>query len=149
MGMQAPVLAGSAFAGVIADKLQGMPSSLADPLFLQYLHSRFLGATEERLHIVYCDSRQRYLHDETLIIGNEHQLVLKARPLVFRALTIGANSLIMAHNHLSGKCRPSPQDIRATRRLQELGAALELNLIDHLIFTRERFFSMAAAGMLA
>lgn len=126
-----------------------IPPAIADPLFLNYLHSRFDTAAEERLHIVYCDSQQRYLHDETLIIGSEHQLVLKARPLVFRALTIGAGSLIMAHNHLSGQCHPSPQDIRATRRLQELGEALELELIDHLIFTRTRFFSMAAAGMLS
>ena len=135
--------------GALAAGFAAVPASLADPLFLQYLHSRFAEAAEERLHIVYCDAEQRYLHDETLIIGSEHQLVLKARPLVYRALMIGAGSLVLAHNHLSGKCHPSPQDIRATRRLQELGEALELTLIDHLIFTRTRFFSMAAAGMLA
>lgn len=133
----------------LANPFEAMPSSLADPLFLNYLHSRFVTAAEERLHVVYCDHEERYLHDETLTIGSEHQLVLKARPLVYRALTIGAGSLVLAHNHLSGKCHPSPQDIRATRRLQELGEALELTLIDHLIFTRTRFFSMAAAGMLA
>ncbi|WP_435418575.1 JAB domain-containing protein [Parerythrobacter aurantius] len=126
-----------------------IPPPLADPAFLGYLHAKFEGAAEERLHIVYCDAAQRYLHDETFVIGSSRHLVLKARPLVHRALSIGAGSLIMAHNHLSGRCRPSPQDIHATHRLQELGAALELTLIDHLIFTRERFFSMAAAGLLA
>lgn len=149
MGVQARFDTGHAATVALDARFQAMPASLADPLFLNYLHSRFLGATEERLHIVYCDAEQRYLHDETLIIGSEHQLVLKARPLVYRALTIGAGSLVMAHNHLSGQCHPSPQDVRATRRLQELGEALELTLIDHLIFTRTRFFSMAAAGMLA
>lgn len=119
-----------------------------DPRFLRYLHGRFAAASEERLHVVYCDRHQRYLHDETLTIGSEQQLVLKARPLVYRALMIGADGLILAHNHLSGNCQPSRQDISATRRLQELGEALELTLIDHLIFTRTRFFSMAAAGML-
>lgn len=132
----------------VAAQSDGMPPPVADPQFLQYLHSRFAVAREERLHVVYCDAQERYLHDETLTIGSEHQLVLKARPLVYRALMIGAGGLILAHNHLSGKCHPSPQDIDATRRLRELGAALELELIDHLIFTRERFFSMAAAGML-
>lgn len=148
MGIQTRFDMGQSPAVPLSSGFEAMPGALADPLFLQYLHSRFLGATEERLHIVYCDAEQRYLHDETLIIGSEHQLVLKARPLVYRALTIGAGSLVMAHNHLSGQCHPSPQDIRATRRLQELGEALELELIDHLIFTRTRFFSMAAAGML-
>lgn len=125
-----------------------MPAAVADPHFLTYLHSRFSSAAEERLHVVYCDGLQRYLHDETLMIGGEHSLVLRARPLVHRALMIGAETLILAHNHLSGQCQPSVQDIRATHRLQKLGAALELRLIDHMIFTRDRFFSMAAAGML-
>lgn len=150
MGIQTRIRpAPPAVALPLASGLQAMPAPLADPQFLTYLHSRFVTAAEERLHVVYCDEEQRYLHDETLTIGSEHQLVLKARPLVYRALMIGAGSLVLAHNHLSGKCHPSQQDICATRRLQELGEALELTLIDHLIFTRTRFFSMAAAGMLA
>jgi DNA repair protein RadC len=149
MGMQQTLAPPVAAPACVQGRTVGVPPVIADPLFLNYLHGRFLGAAEERLHVVYCDAEQRYLHDETLIIGSEHQLVLKARPLVSRALTIEAGSLIMAHNHLSGHCQPSPQDILATRRLQDLGAALELVLIDHLIFTRTRFFSMAAAGLLA
>lgn len=149
MGLETRIRPADAVAAGRSQPHRTMPPAVADPQFLRYLHSRFLEASEERLHIVYCDTERRYLHDETLIIGSEHQLVLKARPLVARALAIGAGSLVMAHNHLSGNCRPSPQDIRATHRLQALGMALELTLIDHLIFTRERFFSMAAAGMLA
>ena len=126
-----------------------MPAAIADPHFLAYLHSRFATATEERLHVVYCDGQERYLHDETLLTGGENSLVLRARTLVHRALTLGAGSLILAHNHLSGICQPSQQDICATGRLQHLCSELELRLIDHMIFTRERFFSMAAAGMLA
>lgn len=148
MGIHTRIAPGTAHPPAISDWCGGVPEPVADPQFLQYLHSRFAVATEERLHVVYCDMQSRYLHDETLTIGSESQLVLKARALVYRALTIGAGGLILAHNHLSGKCRPSQQDIDATRRLSELGAALELQLIDHLIFTRERFFSMAAAGLL-
>ena len=125
-----------------------IPGSLADPRFLTYLHSRFATARQERLHVVYCDATERYLHDETLSVGAQHSLVLKARPLVHRALTIGATSFVLAHNHLSGVCRPSEQDIAATRRLQQLGLELELTLIDHLIFTRDRAFSMRMGGYL-
>lgn len=148
MGIHALITSGPGHRPAVTDWYGGVPEPVADPQFLQYLHSRFAVATEERLHVVYCDAQSRYLHDETLTIGSESQLVLKARALVYRALTIGAGGLILAHNHLSGQCRPSQQDIDATRRLGELGAALDLQLIDHLIFTRERFFSMAAAGLL-
>lgn len=125
-----------------------IPASLADAHFIRYLHSRFAVAAEERLHVVYCDEQQRYLFDETLTIGGENSLVLRARPLVHRALMLGSRSLVLAHNHLSGNCQPSQQDIVATHRLQKLGAELELTLIDHMIFCRDRFFSMAAGGFL-
>ena len=137
--------------GAVADSILArgaIPASLADPLFLQYLHSRFATAAEERLHVVYCDDQERYLHDETLVIGDKTSLAMRARPLVHRAFALGAGSLVIAHNHLSGDCRPSEQDIIATRKLQQIGNALELRLLDHMIFTRERFFSMAAAGLL-
>ncbi|WP_284126585.1 JAB domain-containing protein [Parerythrobacter aestuarii] len=149
MGVHAEIAAAQDGGAACRALAGGMPEAVADPHFLAYLHSRFALAAEERLHVVYCDGQQRYLHDETLTIGGENSLVLRARPLVHRALMIGAETLILAHNHLSGQCQPSVQDIRATHRLQKLGAALELRLIDHMIFTRDRFFSMAAAGMLS
>ena len=149
MGVETPIRSGRGYSHDTALERAAIPESLADPLFLRYLHSRFAMATQERLHVVYCDDQQRYLFDETLTIGGENSLVLRARPLVHRAFTIGAGSLILAHNHLSGNCQPSQKDIVATGRLQELGAQLDLALIDHLIFARDRFFSMAAGGFLA
>ena len=145
MGFESPITAGAQATAIDHAAIHG---SLGDPRFLTYLHGRFAGARQERLHVVYCDDAERYLHDETLLIGAEHSLVVKARPLVHRALTVGAQSLVLAHNHLSGICRPSEQDVAATRRLQQLGRELELTLIDHLIFTHDRAFSMRMGGYL-
>ena len=36
-----------------------------------------------------------------------------------------ANGLLLAHNHPSGNCRPSAQDIRSTRLLRDLGQMLD------------------------
>ena len=119
-----------------------------DPAFNRYLYGKFMLANEERLHVVYCDDRNRYLFDETQVIGGKHSLTLRARPLISRALTLGASGIILAHNHLSGVCRPSDNDVVATRQLQQLGSALELQILDHLIFTRQRVFSMLAGGFL-
>jgi DNA repair protein RadC len=45
-------------------------------------------------------------------------------------------------------CRPSADDIAATRRLQTIAEALELRLVDHLIVTRRAVYSMRAGGCL-
>lgn len=119
-----------------------------DPALLAYLQSCFAGAQTEQLRVIYCDQRQGYLRDDLFAHGQADSIITRVRPLFERALGLGANGLLLAHNHPSGNCRPSAQDIRSTRLLRDLGAALEVDLIDHLIFAGRRCFSMAGGGYL-
>lgn len=132
-----------------------MPSSTAryrvnslDPALLAYLQSCFAGAQTEQLRVIYCDQGRGYLRDELFAHGQTDSILARIRPLFERALGVGANGLLLAHNHPSGDCRPSAPDIRSTRLLRDLGAALEIELIDHLIFAGRRCFSMASGGYL-
>ncbi|MGN6495755.1 MAG: JAB domain-containing protein, partial [Tsuneonella sp.] len=59
-----------------------------------------------------------------------------------------AGGFLLAHNHPSGDCRPSEEDVAATRHLAAVGAALELELVDHVIVTRHRALSLRAGGYL-
>ena len=53
---------------------------------------------------------------------------------VFReALNVGAEKIIVAHNHPSGDLTPSKADIATTARLREAGEIVGVALIDHLI----------------
>lgn len=120
----------------------------SDPALLRYLQIKLGGAREERLHVVFCDAARRYLHDETLALGGPRRLEARARPLFERALTLGAGGFLLAHNHPSGDCRPSDEDLGATRHLAGLAAALDLELVDHVIVAGRRAFSMRAGGCL-
>jgi DNA repair protein RadC len=120
----------------------------SDPQLLRYLRLAIGAAREERLHVVYCDAGRRYLHDETLAVGGVRRIEARARPLFERALGLGAGGFLLAHNHPSGDCRPSDDDIAATRHLAAVGAALELELVDHVVLTSRRAFSMRAGGCL-
>lgn len=100
----------------------------------------------ERLHAVFVDSRRTFLADEAFGQGGSASLSLRMRDLFARALASQANGIIIAHNHPSGLCRPSARDILATKRLEQIGHALEIELIDHLIFTRDSVYSMRAGG---
>jgi DNA repair protein RadC len=70
------------------------------------------------------------------------------RGLLGEALRLDAVGIILAHNHPSGQCRPSERDISATRRLCDVAKALDIALIDHLIFTEDAVYSMRAGGLL-
>ena len=100
----------------------------------------------ERFHAIFFDTERRYIADASLGQGDVGQLTLRMRDLFGRALSAGASAIIVAHNHPSGLCRPSQNDIIATRRLAAIGAALDIELVDHLIFTRDSVYSMRAGG---
>lgn len=119
-----------------------------DPALLAYLQSCFAIARQEQLRVIYCDRRRGYLWDELFIHGMADSIVARVRPLFERAFALGAHGLLLAHNHPSGNCRPSQQDIASTHYLRDIGAALEVDLIDHLIFAGRRCFSMAGGGYL-
>ena len=103
---------------------------------------------QERFHVIFLDPNRTYLGDGVVAGGSSMHLPVRLRDLFSRALQIGAGGLILAHNHPSGNCRPSGKDIAATNRMVEIGKALDIEIFDHLIFAREKIYSMRAGGKL-
>jgi DNA repair protein RadC len=130
----------------LGEELVGTPVDGSDPALHRYLRTRIGGANEECLHAIFADARRGYLTDEPVVIGSSSRIEARVRPLIERALALGAAGVLLAHNHPSGRCRPSADDISGTRRLAEIAEALELTLIDHLVVTRTRVFSMRLGG---
>ncbi len=63
------------------------------------------------------------------------------------ALKANATSVILAHNHPSGNLQPSRSDIELTKKCKEVGKLLDIEVLDHLIITSERYYSMADDGV--
>lgn len=129
--------------GICRQKVQF--ASLLD--HLQQAYSA-VGAGEERFLAIFLDHERAYLDDCLMACGHSAHLAVRLRDIFARALAIGASAIIVSHNHPSGDCRPSMSDIDATRRLREIACALDIELLDHLIFTREKVYSMRAGGKL-
>ncbi|TRD11788.1 DNA repair protein [Erythrobacter insulae] len=100
----------------------------------------------ERFHAIFLDGARTYLSDTQLGAGGSAFLSVRMRDLFGLALGLGAQGLIVAHNHPSGDCRPSRLDIEATKRMNEIATALDIELIDHLIITDRALYSMRAGG---
>ena len=117
---------------------------------LSYLQHVFASATDdgERFHAIFLDARRGYLDDCCLAAGSSAHLAIRLRDLFARALALDAQAMIVAHNHPSGNCRPSMHDVAATQRLAAISRELGIELLDHLIVTREKVYSMRAGGRL-
>lgn len=69
--------------------------------------------------------------------------------LVFAvALKCNATAILIAHNHPSGKLHPSEADITITKSINKCGEILNITLIDHLIVTKEGYYSFSDEGKL-
>jgi DNA repair protein RadC len=117
---------------------------------IAYLRDTVLAppAVKERGHAIFVDHARAWLGDAPCGVGSMSTLVLSMRALLGEALRHDATGIILAHSHPSGHCRPSGCDIAATRRLAEVAGALDIALVDHLIFTRTAVYSMRAGGVL-
>lgn len=75
--------------------------------------------------------------------------VVDQRLIFAVALKCNASGIIMCHNHPSGKLLPSEADITLTKSIAKCADLLEINLLDHLIITKNGFYSFSNEGKLS
>jgi DNA repair protein RadC len=74
--------------------------------------------------------------------------VVDQRLIFAVALKCNATGIIICHNHPSGKLLPSETDITLTKSIGKCADLLEINLLDHLIITKNGFYSFSNEGKL-
>jgi len=74
--------------------------------------------------------------------------LVDAKLVYSAALKANACAIIISHNHPSGNLKPSHADEQLTAKLKLGGTFLDIQLLDHIIITSERFFSFADEGLL-
>lgn len=73
--------------------------------------------------------------------------VVDIRIILGVALKCGASSIIMVHNHPSGKLIASDSDKTITRKLKQACKLLDIDLLDHLIISKDGYYSFADDGL--
>lgn len=115
---------------------------------MAYLFAAMAHEPVEQFRVLYLNTRNRLLFDETLAGGSVNIAPIYPREIVRRSLEVGATALILAHNHPSGDPKPSGEDIRVTRLVATAAEALDIRLHDHVIVARSGWISLRAAGYL-
>lgn len=132
----------------LQESLVGSSVRVEDRKLQAFLISKLQSIRKERLHVVFADPFGNYISDETIAEGDFRKIPFEMRTIVERALDCGAQSFLMAHNHPSGDPQPSALDISATKRIIEVGRAVDLDFIDHLIVAGGKIFSMKKGVLL-
>lgn len=101
---------------------------------------------QEHFVVLFLNVKNQILHKQTIFIGSLNSSIVHPREIFREAVKRSAASIICAHNHPSGVPTPSPEDIDVTKRLQEAGFIIGIELIDHLIIGDHQFISLKEKG---
>ena len=83
-----------------------------------------------------------------MFVGTINSSIVHPREIFKEAYLLSANSIICVHNHPSGDCSPSKEDIMITKKVKEISMIHGINLIDHIIIGCECYFSFYENNML-
>jgi DNA repair protein RadC len=97
---------------------------------------------------LYLDGANNLIETKIITIGTLNQSLVHPREVFSYAIEKRCASIIVAHNHPSGILKPSSEDITVTQRLKEAGQILGIELLDHIIFTKDAFVSLKEEGVL-
>lgn len=89
--------------------------------------------TEEYMYILCLNTKLKLTGIFEVSHGNVNSSVVGVREVFQKALLGNAVSIILMHNHPSGDCTPSREDINITKRLVEAGHILGVDVLDHII----------------
>lgn len=93
----------------------------------------YMYADREMLIVASLDAKCNPLSLEIAAIGNVNTCIVSPREIFKSAILSNAVHIIVFHNHVSGDCTPSKEDIAVTKRLIEVGEILGIPLLDHII----------------
>jgi DNA repair protein RadC len=110
----------------------------------EYLHDMH-NLPKEHLRGLYLNSHNRIIHDEVISIGTINANLVHPREVFRPAVEYSAAAIVLAHNHPSGVLTPSAQDIEITNQLIQAGKVIGINVLDHVIITKDSFMSINAS----
>lgn len=115
---------------------------------LDYCRTAMAHLEVEEFRVLFLNSRLQIIKEEIMQKGTVNHVAVHPREVVKAALDYGAVSLVLFHNHPGGKAMPSNNDREVTRQIVEALRPLNIKVQDHLIITKDNYFSFRSNGLL-
>ncbi len=96
-----------------------------------------------------------YLNQSNIIVGyyrhtrgGINSTVADVRLILSVGLKCAAVSIILSHNHPSGNNKPSDADKVLTRKIKDAASIMDISVLDHVIVTKDNYYSFSDEGLL-
>lgn len=102
----------------------------------------------EEFWVLYLNNSNKVLYKSQLSKGGITSTIVDIRLLFKTVFEQNATSIILTHNHPSGKLIASEQDIQITKRIKMACQQLDIALLDHIIITEKSYYSFNDEGIM-
>ncbi|NTV41215.1 MAG: DNA repair protein RadC [Candidatus Moranbacteria bacterium] len=102
---------------------------------------------KEHFVVFFLDTRNQQIQREIISVGTLNANLVHPREVFEPAIKHSAAQIIVCHNHPSGNPQPSDEDIAITKRLQEAGKILGIEITDHVVVCQSSFLSLKCEGL--
>lgn len=118
------------------------PASIA-----RYYMEDLRHANQEQMKLLLLNTKSRLIGEMDISKGTVNSAVISPRELFVEALQKNAVSIVLLHNHPSGDPTPSKEDVLITRRIQEAGRLIGVELLDHIVIGDNCYVSLREKGL--
>lgn len=99
----------------------------------RYVKDEMMFLKQEHFVLLCLDNRCRVINKKTIFIGTINASYVQPREVYKEALKVNATSIVIIHNHPSGDCTPSQDDLKTTLKFMEVGEIIGIHLVDHIV----------------
>ncbi len=114
-----------------------------------HLLPQFGASPVEQFGLVMLDSKLHILRIKIIAIGSIDATVAHPREVFREAAVASAAAIVLFHNHPSADPTPSSEDLELTERMLDAGDVMGIHVVDHIILSAHRYFSLQEGGLLA
>jgi hypothetical protein len=118
------------------------PSDIASFLQVSMGHE-----CQEQLCVVCLNNKNRVQKIQTVYKGNVNSAMVRPGEVFREPVRLNSVAVIVAHQHPSGDCTPSPEDVLITGELRKAGTIFDIELLDSMIITPHKYVSLRERGL--
>lgn len=115
---------------------------------VQLLLKEFESVDRELFFVLNLQTNGQVINVNIASMGTLNSCILSPREIFKASILSNAASVVLMHNHPSGDCTPSKQDVLVTKRLVACGELIGITVLDHIILGRGTYLSMKEAEMM-
>ncbi len=115
---------------------------------LLYLKKTLRDRTIEIFKVIFLNRANAIIGEEDVSRGTIDEAAVHPREIVKKALEVHATSLILVHNHPSGRTEPSNEDREITWKIMRACETINVKILDHIIIAGDGYYSFREHNLL-